>query len=173
MIHPKRNRSPFRRAAMILAPCCSLAACAGSSDAAHRPAAEATTVMPAAAPTVANADATPAETCVAVMHKTRDCAQVYVPSLLALRVRLDLPAGIATRFKAEGEGAMLELAHSQFARDWSDDAITANCNALAAKPATEQQTIITPERDCLAKAECSAFAACDLAHKEKRWTETL
>jgi hypothetical protein len=105
------------------------------------------------------------------MHKTRECKEVYVPGLLGLRVRLDLPAGIAERFSSEGESEMLELAHSQFSRDWSDDAIARNCTALSQKAQAEQEHIVAPDRHCLEMTDCNAFTACDLAHKEKRWTE--
>jgi hypothetical protein len=115
---------------------------------------------------------TPGEICVAVMHRTRDCADVYVPGLLALRVRLDMPPGIAKRFEIEGQDAMLELAHSQFSRDWSNEAIVRNCNALSEKPTSDQERIVAPERRCLEMPDCRAFTACDLAHKEETWTES-
>ena len=65
---------------------------------------------------------------------------------------------------------MLALARSQFSRDWSDEAISRNCTALAQKPLAEQERIIAPERRCLQTSRCSNFTACDLAHKEERWT---
>jgi hypothetical protein len=104
------------------------------------------------------------------MRRTRTCEATYVPGLLALRVRLDQPSGISARFQAKGRDAMLALARSQFESDWSDAAIARNCTALAEKPASEQERIVAPDRRCLEADRCSTFTACDLAHKEARWT---
>jgi hypothetical protein len=68
---------------------------------------------------------------------------------------------------------MLGLAHYQFERDWSDEAIGRNCTDLSRKAAAEQERTIAPERGCLAKYDCKGFVACDLAHKELRWAEAL
>ena len=138
---------------LALATCLALASCASGAD--PRP--------PAAA------DPSPHDVCVAVMHRTRSCADAFVPGLLALRVRLDRPPGIAGRFASEGEAAMLALAREQFAADWSDDAVATNCATLAAKPPAEQERLVAPARARLAAAGCAAFAACDLADKERRW----
>jgi hypothetical protein len=126
--------------------------------------------MPPADSTLHAASSTPAEACVAVMQRTRDCEEVYVPRLLALRVRLDQPSGIARRFEVEGRRAMLGLAHHQFAQDWSDEAISRTCTDLSQKALVEQERMIAPERECLQTTNCNAFTACDLAHKEARWT---
>jgi len=123
-----------------------------------------------ASPVAARREATPAEICVRVMQRTRKCEAMYVPGLLALRVRLDQPSGIAKRFEAQGRERLLALARAQFERDWSDEAIARNCTALAQKSADEQERIIAPERQCLQADRCSTFTTCDLAHKEQRWT---
>ncbi|MEO8183311.1 MAG: hypothetical protein ABI895_31140 [Deltaproteobacteria bacterium] len=107
------------------------------------------------------------------MRRTRDCKEVYVPGLLALRVRLNLPSGIARRFENDGKRAMLGLAHFQFARDWSDEAIAGNCTGLSRKALAEQERIVTPERHCLEMTDCNRFTACDLAHKEKLWNDAV
>jgi len=104
------------------------------------------------------------------MRRTRACADAFVPGLLALRVRLDRPSGIAARFAAEGREALLTLARAQFANDWSEEAIATNCAQLAAKPPAEQERIVTPDRECVSRPDCETFTACDLAHKEARWT---
>lgn len=110
------------------------------------------------------------ETCAAVMRRTRECKDTFVPGLMALRVRLDLPAGIKKRYETEGEKVMLALAHMEFAKDWSDEAIAKNCGEFATKPAADRERIASQARECLATHDCKAFTACDLAQKEKRWT---
>jgi hypothetical protein len=73
--------------------------------------------------------------------------------------------------EVEGKREMLGLAHYQFARDWSDEAIDRNCTHLSRKAAAEQERIIAPERGCLEMADCKGFVTCDLARKEMRWAE--
>lgn len=150
-------------------------ACVRQGDVSHANASAETRPTPTAdatATALQTGAGTPREVCVAVMRRTRDCEAEYVPGLLALRVRLDQPSGIAARFARDGRDAMLQLAHSQFAEDWSDAAIARNCEALSEKSTEEQKRIITPEQQCLEAADCSAFTACDLARKEERWTRT-
>ena len=150
-----------------------LTSCARQGDVSHASAPEVSPQTPtgdAKASPVQSGAGAPSEVCIAVMHRTRDCENLYVPALLALRVRLDQPPGIAARFKEEGKDAMLEAAHSQFSQNWSDEAIAQNCKALSDKAMDEQERIITPERRCLETTDCSAFTRCDLAHKEERWT---
>lgn len=147
-----------------------LVSCSGRAE---LPQAKAPAVVQTSAPTASAArgrEATPAEICVRVMRRTRQCEAVYVPGLLALRVRLDQPSGIAKRFEAKGRDAMLVVARTQFERDWSDEAIARNCTALSHKSAEEQERIIAPERRCLEADRCSTFTMCDLTHKEARWT---
>lgn len=147
-----------------------LASCAGRGEVSHANVPAAAPAPEANAANTARRDATPAEICVRVMRRTRTCAATYVPGLLALRVRLDQPSGISGRFQAKGRDAMLALARTQFARDWSDTAIARNCTALSEEPPHEQERIVAPDRRCLATDRCSTFTACDLAHKEARWT---
>ena len=109
-------------------------------------------------------------TCGAVMRRTRACEDVWLPGLFALRVRLDLPQGIAAKLKAVGQEAMLAQARQEFAADWSEAAIEKNCSDLLTKPAADQQRILAEASECLAKPDCQSFASCDLAQKERRWT---
>ena len=146
--------------------------CAGGGSAAKSDSRPAEANKPGAEPTQSAmaSDAPPTDVCVTVMRKTRDCADVYVPGLMALRVRLDKPPGIAARFQAEGEKAMLPVAREQFNNDWADDAIASNCKALGEKAVEDQNRIVASDRECLKAADCAAFTQCDLAAKEKRWT---
>lgn len=117
--------------------------------------------------------AAPVDVCKASMRRTRECADVFVPGLMALRVRLDRPKGIAARFQTEGQEKMLATAREQFAGDWSDAAIEKNCAELAQKPADDQERIVAPDRRCLSTTrDCRGFTDCDLANKEARWTKS-
>lgn len=163
---PAAGSGPRRTVELGL--CCALASCSGASDAVYPDGPE--TSVPRVDSTARPNDSTPAQACVAVMQRTRDCEDVYVPQLLALRVRLNQPPGIARRFEVEGRRAMLGLAHYEFARDWSDEAIARSCTDLSLKALAEQERIMAPERHCLESTDCNGFTACDLARKEMRWT---
>lgn len=105
------------------------------------------------------------------MRRTRACKELFVPGLLALRVKLDRPAGIRARHEADGHEAILALAKQQFDADWSEDAIASNCQKLSERAPEDQERIVAPDRKCLATEGCRAFVDCDLAGKEERWTK--
>lgn len=152
---------------LVVASACASGSSATKSDS---PAADGNKPGSQPAQTAVAPDAVPTDVCVAVMRKTRGCADTYVPGLMALRVRLDKPAGIAARFQAEGEKSMLAVAREEFNNDWSDDAIAGNCKALGEKLLEDQNRIVASDRACLMAADCTTFTQCDLAAKEKRWT---
>jgi hypothetical protein len=108
--------------------------------------------------------------CVAIMSRTRACADIFVPALMRLRVRLDRPPGIAARYEAEGEDALMPVARAQFDRDWSDEAIADNCDDMEDRTEAEREAILAPERACFAMPDCEQFVACDLERKERDWT---
>jgi hypothetical protein len=111
------------------------------------------------------------EVCEVVMRRTRTCGDDYVPALLALRVRHDEPEGIAARFEAEGEDAMLEIAQEEFERDWSDAGIAAHCQDLIEMPEERRARIVERERVCMPARNCAEFVACNMDNLERRWSE--
>jgi hypothetical protein len=111
------------------------------------------------------------EVCEAVMRRTRECGDEYVPALLAVRVRHDRPPGIAARFEEEGEDAMLEIAQEEFERDWSDRGIAAHCQALVEMPEERRSAIVERERRCQPARNCTEFVACNVDNLEQRWSE--
>jgi hypothetical protein len=165
-------RSPFTAA---LATLVSLSACMGSNDASSDTSDDAHAVLaeplaPAApradgvaADEAANAAAdTPvARICRELMHRERDCSAVFIPSLVAERVRLDIPAGIAALDGKIGREALVSEALNEYADDSKDESIAATCAKVAAKlPADRGQRLVDSGQGCLRLDACEPFVAC-------------
>jgi hypothetical protein len=111
------------------------------------------------------------DVCHVVMRRTRSCEEEYLPALLAMRVRHDEPEGIAARYEAEGEDAMLEIAREEFARDWSDEGIDAHCQRLVEMPADRRAAVVERERACIPARNCAEYVACAVDILDRRWSE--
>lgn len=166
-------RSPFAAAFTLF----SLAACMGSNDASTEPSDEAHAVLaeplaPAAPQAdgvnpdeVANpaADTPVARICRELMRRERDCSAVFLPALVAERVRLDIPAGIATYDGKIGREALVSEALNEYADDSKDERIAATCSEVAAKlPADRGQRLVSSGQACLGIDACEPFVACTL-----------
>lgn len=111
------------------------------------------------------------EVCEAVMRRTRECGDLYVPALLRMRARYDRPPGIAARYHAEGEDVLLPIAREEFRRDWSEAGIDAHCDDLDRRAPEECVLIVERERSCLPVAsDCPQFVECNMALLERRWS---
>ena len=108
--------------------------------------------------------------CVTAMSRERECQAEFLPALVALRVRLDMPAGITQRAEAEGQEALLEEARGEYVNDATDEAIEANCSQLDEMPEERTQPIIETETRCLAASDCAGFVECQIAFHEARFS---
>ena len=61
------------------------------------------------------------DVCVTAMTRERECQEAFLPALVALRVRLDQPAGIAERAESEGQEALMSEASTEYAADSTDE----------------------------------------------------
>lgn len=159
------------RACVALAASLALAACeadagprAAETEAAPalaEPLAPATSEGPAAPPEEDADGAGVARVCRDLMLRERDCSAVFIPALVAERVRLDLPAGIAARAVSLGQEALVSEALDEFADDSQDDRIESTCRALARElPAERGQRLAASGQACLALDGCAPFVAC-------------
>lgn len=105
-------------------------------------------------------------TCVAFFTRQRECREEFLPALVALRVRLDRPAGIAAQDAADHDAVMAQ-ANTEFDADSADAAIEAQCQGIMGSPDAAQAA--EGFQACLAQTECSAFVPCDLAMLEQHW----
>jgi len=140
------------------------AACAGSESPAP-----ASPAQPAPAAAAASADgANPGDgpaygTCEATFARQRDCQDVFLPALVDLRVRLDVPPGIAEADATEGRDALLAVAEEEFASDSTDESIAATCDQMrASAPAALLAQAEQDSDRCLQADACEPFVECIL-----------
>lgn len=151
----------------------SLAACMSSNEAAHDDVPEEATALraealtPSASPGNSSADeaATPdtpvARVCRSLMRRERDCSVLFLSALVAERVRLDIPAGIAARDRAIGRDALISEALNEYTDDSKDERIATACADVAEKlPADRGERLVSAGETCLGHETCGPFVAC-------------
>lgn len=72
-------------------------------------------------------------------------------------MRHDDPRGARTRYEAEGEDALREIAHAKLQRDWPDASIAAHRDALAARLPEARDRVLTRERPCPVAQSCAGL----------------
>jgi hypothetical protein len=136
----------------------SIAACGGKSAPATKSTDSAATA--AADPTL--------DVCKKTFVKQRECTDVFIPALVDLRVRLDVPSGIAAQDKANGRDALVTEAKGEWANDSKDEAIAATCDKMMASMAPEMKTKMSEgATQCLAKSDCGEFVQCEMPMLEQ------
>ena len=131
-------------------------ACGGST------ATKSTDVPP---PVVAPAGDDGRSPCVAVFELQRECTDAFIPALVDLRVRLDVPPGIAETDRKDGRDALVAVAMEEWSHDSTDEAIARTCERM---PANEEMK--AKAKECLAKAGCGPFVECILPLIERHLT---
>jgi hypothetical protein len=149
----------------------SVVALAGSACSASEAAAPA----PASPATPATAQAQPASTdakavCVEVFTRNRTCTAQYIPALVDLRAKHDVPAGIAAEVAAN-RAAVIAQANEEWATDSTDAAIDATCTKIAAGLTAADQADFGGIGACLAQTDCGAYTACVMPYFEKRFAK--
>lgn len=94
--------------------------------------------------------------CIATFERQRTCTEVFLPALVALRVRLDIPAGIAETDRKIGRAALLAEAREEWATDSPDPAIRSTCQ----RRASQADPFMTETEACLASTTCADFVTC-------------
>jgi hypothetical protein len=101
------------------------------------------------------------EVCRSLLTRARECQAVYLPALVAERVRVDIPVGIAASDRQGGREALLAEALQEYPQDSTDAAIEATCEQLAAAlPPERAERLVATGNACLARGACEPFAAC-------------
>jgi hypothetical protein len=111
------------------------------------------------APAVAAADAKAG--CVKLREKQRSCTADFIPALVDMRVKIDLPPGIAAAARTDGRDALVAKAHEEWKNDSTDASIAAMCEKMPMPPG------VTPAQraavaKCLSAPDCKAFVGCFL-----------
>ena len=101
--------------------------------------------------------------CVDSMIRARECSDAFIPELVAARVRLDRPPGIAKSDAESGREAVIEGAKAEWAHDSKDDAIKSRCDAVAKHAPPE---VVNAVSDCMAESSCADYSKCYVAALE-------
>jgi hypothetical protein len=124
----------------------SLAACGGAEPPAQKP---------------ASATDDPMSVCVTAFERQRECTDLFIPALVAKRVELDKPAGIAETDASGGRDALVARAHEEWKNDSTDEAIAATCQKLSTEIPPDVAAQLTGQvQQCLAADGCQAFVDC-------------
>lgn len=120
---------------------------------------------PAAARQGALAGEDPVEICRSVFTREYECRAEFIPALVDLRIKLDLPSGIAARARREGRAALIEVAHGEYAVDGTEPRRSETCKrvAVAAPPGS-----LRSAQACLQRSGCPAFVSCVMPMHEAR-----
>jgi hypothetical protein len=94
-------------------------------------------------------------TCVAVFERQRECTSAFIPALVDLRVRLDVPSGIAETDRTGGRDALVAQAMEEWSHDSTDEAIARTCEKMPADEAMRAKA-----QECLKKDGCAPFVDC-------------
>jgi hypothetical protein len=97
------------------------------------------------------------------MLRERDCSAVFIPALVAERVRLDTPKGIAAQDAELGREALVSEALNEYSEDSKDERIVATCAGVAAQLSAERgRRLVSTGEGCLRIDACEPFVACAL-----------
>ncbi len=110
--------------------------------------------------------------CVLMMHREGECADAFIPALVALRARMDHPAGFAARDAADHE-ALITQAMQEYAHDATTEHNSAVCRETSELPADRTTGWATTIDGCLALTDCQAFVDCDIRFTEARFQDRI
>lgn len=97
-------------------------------------------------------------------QRERECSSEYLAAVVALRVELDMPPGIAAEDARDGRDTVIARARVEWERDSQPAERTRICSALDAQvPAERVDSLIAEGEACQAQADCAGFAACAVA----------
>jgi len=100
----------------------------------------------------------PVQTCEALFEREAACTDAFIPMLVDLRIRHDLPAGIGAAGRALGGRAQLI---AQAKQEWRDDSQPAARARTCARIAPGQPAeSVAAVRTCLARSSCEELVAC-------------
>lgn len=105
--------------------------------------------------------------CVSFFQRQRECTTDFIPALVAKRVELDKPAGIAAEDTANGRDALVAKANEEWKTDSTDEAIGQMCDKILATPPA--QADIDDGKACMAQSDCQAFSTCAVDISSRHW----
>lgn len=135
--------------AILLALAPLIAACGTASEASP---AKPTTAQPASTGDFQAA-------CMTVMQRNRTCTDDFLPALVDMRARKDLPPGIADAV-AKDRNAVIARAKEEWVTDSTDEAFARQCQMLTEHGTPENAAA---GQACMAKDTCGEYVPCIIA----------
>ena len=118
-------------------------------------------------PTVKGDGSSLHDQCFVAFTRMRECTNDYIPALVDLRVRLDVPAGIAATDTEIGRDALVARALAEWSTDSTDAALQATCEGIVGHASPDEQDGMRQVAlRCGATDGCEAFVACILPSME-------
>jgi len=106
--------------------------------------------------------------CFDAMVRARECGDLYIPAWVDVRVRHDVPRGIAAKDREMGRAALVVIAQREWAQDSQDGPLRSSCASMLEKVPTEQVTdLSSAARACRAKVDCAEFVPCFVSLMER------
>ena len=93
-------------------------------------------------------------------QRQRECTDEFIPALVALRVKHDLPAGIAAADARDGRPALVASARAEWQEDSKDPAIEETCSKLVSSMPEQAGPMTDSSRRCLSQTTCAGFVEC-------------
>jgi hypothetical protein len=106
--------------------------------------------------------------CVQLFTRNRTCTAQYIPALVDLRAKYDVPAGIAAEVAAN-RAEVIAHANEEWVVDGTDAAIDATCTQVTANVPPEVVAASQGVLDCLPIEDCTAYTTCVMPFFEQRF----
>lgn len=97
--------------------------------------------------------------CMTVQQRNRTCTDDFIPALVDMRARKDLPPGIKDAV-AQDRAGVIAHAKEEWATDSTDEAFARQCQDLGTRVTTEN---VEAGKACMAKDTCAEYVPCILA----------
>ena len=120
---------------------------------------------PASAGAAAKPD-DPVEACKAMFARQYECRATFIPALVDLRVKYDVPQGIAAHAaKPGGRDELIGMAQKEYDTDGVDPKRTEMCKGVAPRFPPE---VVAAARKCAATTDCASLVTCVTPLQEMR-----
>jgi hypothetical protein len=99
--------------------------------------------------------------CFEGMVRARECGDLYIPAWVDVRVRHDVPRGMASKDREIGRAALVAIAQREWAQDSQDGSLRSTCASMLENvPAEQLADLSGAARACRAKVDCAEFVPC-------------
>jgi hypothetical protein len=106
------------------------------------------------------------EACKAMFARQYECRETFIPALVDLRVKYDVPKGIAAHAaKPGGRDELIGMAQKEYDTDGVDPKRSEMCKGVAPGFPPE---VVAAARKCAASTDCASLVACVTPLQEMR-----